>query len=76
MTDLDFARYLAAKLLNSGEDCCSMCALNKRDDVCDNHKHAEETDSKLDDDVCFVGLRCYAEEQANDQKENARANQV
>lgn len=74
MTDLDFARYLAAKLLNSGEGCCSMCALNKRDDVCDNHKHAEETDSKLDDDVCFVGLRCYAEEQANDQKENARAN--
>lgn len=76
MTDLDFARYLAAKLLNSGEDCCSMCALNKRDDVCDNHKHAEETDSKLDDDVCLVGLRCYAEEQANEQKENARANQV
>ena len=65
MTDLDFARYLAMKLLNSGEDCCSMCALNKRDDVCDNHKHAEENDSKLDDDVCFVGLRCYAEEHAN-----------
>lgn len=76
MTDLAFAKYLAMKLLNSGEDCCSICALNKRDDVCDNHKHAEETDSKLDDDVCFVGLRCYAEEQANDQKENARANQV
>lgn len=65
MTDLAFAKYLSAKLLNSGEDCCSMCALNKRDDVCDNHKHAEETDSKLDDDVCLVGLRCYAEEHAN-----------
>ena len=64
MTDLAFAKYLAAKLLNSGEDCCKMCALNKRDGVCDNQMLAEETDSKLDDDVCFAGLRCYAEERA------------
>lgn len=65
MTDLAFAKYLAGKLLNSGEDCCEMCALNKRDGVCDNHKHAEETDSKLDDDVCFAGLMRYAEERAD-----------
>ena len=62
MTDLAFAKYLAAKLLNSGEDCCAICARNKQDGVCDNLKHAEETDSKLDDDVCFVGLKRYADQ--------------
>ena len=36
MTDLAFAKYLAEKLLNSGEDCCAICAFNRRDDVCDN----------------------------------------
>ena len=36
MTDLAFAKYLAAKLLNSGEDCCAICARNKQDGVCDN----------------------------------------
>ena len=76
MTDLDFAKYLAVKLLNSGEDCCEMCALNKRDGVCDNQMLAEEAGGRTSFDICFVGLRCYAEEQANDQKENARANQV
>ena len=65
MTDINFAKYLAVKLLNSGEDCCAMCAFNRWDDVCDNHKHAQETDSKLDDDVCFAGLRRYAEERAD-----------
>ena len=70
MTDLAFAKYLATKLLNSGEGCCAICALNKRDDVCDNHKHAEETGGKLDDDVCFVGLRGYAE---SDRKDKGQA---
>lgn len=65
MTDLAFAKYLAVKLLNSGEDCCAMCAFNRWDDVCDNHKHTEETGGKLDDDVCFAGLRRYAEERAD-----------
>lgn len=66
MTDLDFSKYLANILLNSGEDCCAICTFNKRDDVCDNLKHAEETDSKLDDDVCFAGLRRYAEANRQD----------
>lgn len=42
MTDLAFAKYLAAKLLNSGEDCCAICAFNKQDGVCDNQMLAEE----------------------------------
>ena len=65
MTDLDFSKYLAMNLLNSGEDCCAICAFNRWDDVCDNHKHAEETDSKLDADVCFAGLSRYIEERAD-----------
>lgn len=47
MTDVEFAKYLAMNLLNSGEDCCAMCAFNRRDDV------------------CFAGLRRYAEERAD-----------
>lgn len=66
MTDLDFARYLAMKLLNSGEDCCAMCAFNRRDDVCDNHKHSELTGAPIDNDVCFAGLRRYAEANRQD----------
>ena len=65
MTDLNFAKYLAVKLLNSGEDCCAMCALNKRDDVCDNQMLAEEAGGRLSRDICFIGLRCYAEERAD-----------
>lgn len=76
MTDLAFAKYLAAKLLNSGEDCCAICARNKQDGVCDNQMLAEEAGGRTSFDICFVGLRCYAEERAYYQNKNARANQV
>lgn len=65
MTDLAFAKYLAEKLLNSGEDCCVICACNKQDGVCDNQMLAEEAGGRLSRDICFIGLRCYAEERAN-----------
>ena len=54
MTDLEFAKYLSKMLLNSGEDCCSKCAFNRKDD------------SPLDDDWCFVGMKRYAEKQRAD----------
>lgn len=38
MTDFEYAKYLALKLLYSGEDCCAICSYNKWDDVCDNYK--------------------------------------
>ena len=66
MTDLEFAKYLSKMLLNSGEDCCSKCAFNRKDNVCDNHKRSEELDCPLDDDWCFVGLKRYAETQQTD----------
>ena len=65
MTDLAFAKYLAAKLLNSGEDCCAMCAFNKQDGVCDNQMLAEEAGGRLSRDICFIGLKRYAEERAD-----------
>ena len=66
MTDLEFAKYLSKMLLNSGEDCCSKCAFNRKDDVCDNHKRSEALDCPLDADLCFVGLKRYAETQQTD----------
>ena len=66
MTDLEFAKYLSKMLLNSGEDCCSKCAFNRKDDVCINHKRSEELDCPLDNDWCFVGLKRYAEAQQTD----------
>ena len=76
MTDFEYAKYLALKLLYSGEDCCEMCALNKRDGLCDNQMLAEEAGGRTSFDICFVGLRCYAEERAYYQNKNTRANQV
>ena len=59
MTCKDFIKYLAAKLLRSGEDCCSVCAYSPADDVCDNYK--AHPDGKLDDEICIAGLRAFAE---------------
>lgn len=59
MTDKDFINYLAMKLLNSSEDCCSVCAYSPTDDVCDNHK--AHPDGKLGDEICIAGLRAFAE---------------
>lgn len=61
MTDKDFIKYLAFKLLHSGEDCCSMCAYSPADDLCENHKK----NSPPDDEICTAGLREYAERKAN-----------
>lgn len=55
----DFIKYLAAKLLRSGEDCCSICAYSPPDDACDNYK--AHPDGKLDDEICIAGLRAFAE---------------
>ena len=63
MTDLEFAKYLSKMLLNSGEDCCSKCDFNRKDDICDNHKKREEFNCPLDDDLCYVGMKLYAEKQ-------------
>lgn len=65
MTDLDFSKYLANILLNSGEDCCSICANNDWKDICDNQKHSELTGAPIDNDVCYCGLKRYAEEHKN-----------
>ena len=65
MTDLAFAKYLAAKLLNSGEGCCAICAFNKQDGFCDNQMLAEKAGGRPSRTICFIGLRCYAEEHAN-----------
>lgn len=61
MTDKDFIKYLAEKLLNSSEDCCSVCAYSPADDLCENHKK----NSPLDDDICTAGLREYSERMTN-----------
>lgn len=61
MTDLEYAKYLCKKLLYSGEDCCSICHFNRKDDICDNHKRSEEFNCSLDDDLCYVGIKLYAE---------------
>ena len=57
MTDKEFISYLALKLLNSGEDCCSVCAYNTdRAADCDNLKAHDVPN----DDICLKGLRAYA----------------
>lgn len=65
MTDFEYAKYLALKLLYSGEDCCAICFYNKWDDVCDNYKDAEEHDREPDRGICFMGMKRYAEENAD-----------
>lgn len=61
MNDQDFIKYLAVKLLDRGEDCCSMCAYSPADDLCENHKK----NSPPDDEICTAGLREYAERKAD-----------
>lgn len=57
MTDKEFINYLTKMLLNSGHDCCSICAYCPDNDVCDNAKENE----KPNDEVCTAGVREYAQ---------------
>lgn len=61
MTDKEIIKYLAKKFLNSGEDCCSVCAYSPADDICENQKKS----SPPDDEICTAGLREYAERTTN-----------
>ena len=65
MNDFEYAKYLCKILLKSGEDCCSLCSYNKKDDICDNHKCTEKLNCPLDDDMCFMGMKRYAEKQTD-----------
>ena len=56
MDDKDFIKYLCVKLLNSGEDCCSICANNPKRGFCKNSLR-----KKPDDNMCIEGLRKFAE---------------
>lgn len=56
MTDKEFITYLGVKLLNSSEDCCSICAYCPREGNCAN------CDNKIpDDNICIDGIRKFAE---------------
>lgn len=57
MNDKDFITYLGVKLLNSGEDCCSICANNPQTGICENSLR-----KKPNDRICIEGLRKFAEQ--------------
>lgn len=59
MNDKDYIKYLAMKLLYSGEDCCSICAYSPAHDLCENQQ--AHRDDKPDDAICIEGLRAYAD---------------
>ncbi len=52
-----FERYLIDKLLQSGEDCCKLCAILPRKGLCE----AFVTDVQIDYEVCHRGIREYFE---------------
>lgn len=70
MTDLEFSKYICVKLLNSGEDCCSICAFQQS--LLKNSDAASDDDEKLvcenmkrdvlDDDICYEGIRAFYEQ--------------
>ena len=67
MTDKEFIMYIGKILLNSGEDCCSMCEYCKIDELCDNQKQANAWGGVLNDDICLGGMRKYAEEREKEE---------
>lgn len=62
MTDKEFITYIGKILLNSGEDCCSICEYCKMDELCDNQKQANAGGGVFNDDICLEGMRLYAEQ--------------
>lgn len=63
MTDFEYAKYLFALLWNSDEDCCSKCSRcpnNAEDKDC----IAIRSNGTYDTDLCFMGMKHYAEENA------------
>lgn len=72
MTDNEYAKHLFGILWNeSGADCCSKCAfcLNP-DELCRN---LERRGAHPDKEVCFAGMRAYAEARGTDAaKEGAK----
>ena len=62
MTDKEFITYIGKLLLNSGEDCCSICTYLRNGELCDNQKQANAGGGGvLNDDICLEGMRKYAE---------------
>ena len=64
MTDFEYAKYLFGLLWNSGEDCCSKCSRcpnNAEDKDC----IASRSNGTYDTDLCFMGMKRYAEENAD-----------
>ena len=56
MSDKEFITYLGMKLLNSGEDCCMICANCPPNEFCENAER-----DKPDRNFCIDGLRKFAE---------------
>lgn len=64
MTDFEYAKYLFSLLWDSGEDCwskCFHCPNNAEDRDC----IARMVNGKYDTDLCFMGMKRYAEEHQN-----------
>ncbi|MCM1306481.1 MAG: hypothetical protein NC037_01020 [Bacteroides sp.] len=61
-SDSKFIEYLGKLLLNSGVDCCSVCAYSSMTELCENSKQNE----KLDDAICIAGLREFSERNEED----------
>lgn len=66
MTDKEFITYISKILLNSGEDCCSICLYCGGDELCDNQKACERPGDPPNDDICIEGMRRYAERKNSD----------
>ena len=60
MTDNEYAKHLFNILFNeSAADCCRKCAFcPKPSGICSNMRYCGVT---LDTDICFAGMRAYAE---------------
>lgn len=63
MTDKEFAQYLFNVLWNdSGADCCSKCICNSDTrKLCDNWERVQKQGGELDLNICFCGMKAYAE---------------
>lgn len=63
MTDKEFAKYLFNWLRFGGDDCCSKCTKCPPYELCSNID--EEKGCFTDLNVCYQGMKAYAEKRAN-----------
>ena len=63
MTDFEYAKYLFSLLWNGGEDCCIKCSLCPKSEA-DADCVSMRKDGTYDADLCFMGMKHYAEENA------------